>query len=142
MIDDELWEKMRPALDPTRRRLAPRSFVAYCEREPGRLQLRLVLARDEHIDDIVVDEEEDCVIAFASVCGPTTGAHPEQMECPFHVYLERPLGDRKVVDSLSGRKLPYPRSFDRPLVAQCLTEGMPIVSGDAHFAAYGVETRW
>jgi PIN domain nuclease of toxin-antitoxin system len=32
--------------------------------------------------------------------------------------------------------------FDRLLVAQCLTEGMPIVSGDAHFAAYGVATRW
>jgi PIN domain nuclease of toxin-antitoxin system len=32
--------------------------------------------------------------------------------------------------------------FDRLLVAQCLTEGMPIVSGDARFGAYGVETRW
>jgi PIN domain nuclease of toxin-antitoxin system len=31
--------------------------------------------------------------------------------------------------------------FDRLLVAQCLTEGMPIVSGDARFGAYGVETR-
>jgi hypothetical protein len=81
--------------------------VADCEREPGRLQLRLVIARDEHVDDIVVDEEEGCVIAFASVCGPTTGAHSEQMECPFHVYLERPLGERAVVDALSGRRLPY-----------------------------------
>jgi hypothetical protein len=82
MIDDEHWENMPPPLDPTPRRLAPRSFVAHREREPGRLQLRLVLARDEHVDDIVVEEEEDCVIAFASVCGPTTGAHPEQMDGP------------------------------------------------------------
>jgi len=29
------------------------------------------------------------------------------MECPFHVYLERPLGEGAVVDALSGRKLPY-----------------------------------
>jgi hypothetical protein len=107
MIDDEDWENLAPRLDETPRRLAPRSFVAHCEREPGRLQLRLVLARDEHVDDIVVDEEEDCVIAFASVCSPTTGAHPEQMEGPFHVYLEQPLGERKVVDALSGRRLPY-----------------------------------
>jgi hypothetical protein len=107
MIDDEHWENMAPPLDPRPRRLAPRSFVAHCEREPGRLQLRLVLARDEHVDDIVVEEEEDCVIAFASVCSPTTSAHPEQMEGPFHVYLGRPLGERKVVDALSGRELPY-----------------------------------
>jgi PIN domain nuclease of toxin-antitoxin system len=32
--------------------------------------------------------------------------------------------------------------FDRLLVAQSLTEAMPIVSGDARFGAYGVETRW
>jgi PIN domain len=32
--------------------------------------------------------------------------------------------------------------FDRLLIAQSLTEGMPIVSGDAHLRAYGVETRW
>jgi hypothetical protein len=107
MIDDEHWENMAPPLDDTPRRLVPRSFVAHREREPGRLQLRLVLARDEHVDDIVVDEEDDRVIAFASVCTPTTGAHPEQMEGPFHVYLERPLGDRTVVDALSGRTLPY-----------------------------------
>jgi len=106
-IDDEHWENLAPRLDETPRRLAPRSFVAHCEREPGRLQLRLVLARDEHVDDIVVDEEEDCVTAFASICSPTTGAHPKQMEGPFHVYLERPLGERKVIDALSGRRLPY-----------------------------------
>jgi hypothetical protein len=71
-----------------------------------------VLARDEHVDDIVVEEDEDCVIAFASVCSPTTGAHPEQMEGPFHVYLEQPLGERKVVDALSGRELPYRNIWD------------------------------
>ena len=32
--------------------------------------------------------------------------------------------------------------FDRLLVAQALSEGMPIVSADARFGAYGVETRW
>ena len=67
----------------TPRRLAPRSFTAHCEREPGRLQLRLVLARDEHVDDIVVDEEEDRIVAFAAVCSRTIGAHPEQIEGPF-----------------------------------------------------------
>jgi hypothetical protein len=67
MIDDECWENMAPPLDDTPRRLAPSSFTAHCEREPGRLQLRLVLARDEHVDDIVVDEDDDRIVAFAAV---------------------------------------------------------------------------
>lgn len=107
MIDDECWKNMAPPLDDTPRRLAPRSFTAHCEREPGRLQLRLVLARDEHVDDIVVDEEDDRIVAFAAVCSPTIGGHPEQIEGPFHVYLEEPLGERKVIDALTGRELPY-----------------------------------
>ena len=32
--------------------------------------------------------------------------------------------------------------FDRLLVAQALSERMAIVSADARFGAYGVETRW
>jgi hypothetical protein len=107
MIDDECWENMAPPLDDTPRRLAPRSFTDHCEREPGRLRLRLVLARDEHVDDIVVEEEDDRIVAFAAVCSPTIGAPPEQGEGPFHVYLEEPLGERKVIDALSGRALPY-----------------------------------
>lgn len=32
--------------------------------------------------------------------------------------------------------------FDRLLVAQSLVEGLPVVTADARFAPYGVETRW
>ena len=32
--------------------------------------------------------------------------------------------------------------FDRLLVAQSLIERIPVVSADARFAAYGVDTRW
>jgi PIN domain nuclease of toxin-antitoxin system len=32
--------------------------------------------------------------------------------------------------------------FDRLLIAQALTEGIPIVTGDAAFAPYGVGVRW
>ena len=107
MLDGSDWENLAPMLDPTPRRLGPRSCVAYCEREPGRLQLRLVLDRDEHVDDIAVDENDDTIVVFASVCSPTTGVCREQCGVPFHVYLERPLGGRKVIDALSGREVPY-----------------------------------
>ena len=125
MIDDEHWENMAPPLDDTPRRLTPRSAVAYCEREPGRLQVRLVVDRDEHIDDIVVDENDDSVVVFASICSPTTGACRDQIEAPFHVYLEEPLGERRVVDALSGRELPY-----RHVLAELAAE-QALRSGDA-----------
>jgi PIN domain nuclease of toxin-antitoxin system len=32
--------------------------------------------------------------------------------------------------------------FDRLLVAQALTEGLPVVTADARFADYGVRVRW
>lgn len=32
--------------------------------------------------------------------------------------------------------------FDRMLIAQALTEGIPIVSADASFDAYGITRRW
>lgn len=32
--------------------------------------------------------------------------------------------------------------FDRVLVAQALIEQLPVVTTDAHFDEYGVETRW
>ena len=32
--------------------------------------------------------------------------------------------------------------FDRLLVAQALTERLPVVTADQHFAAYGVDVRW
>jgi PIN domain nuclease of toxin-antitoxin system len=32
--------------------------------------------------------------------------------------------------------------FDRLLIAQALVERLPVVTGDARFAAYGVDVRW
>jgi hypothetical protein len=123
MIDDEDWEDMAPMLDPTPRRLAPRSCVAYCEREPGRLQVRLVVDRDEHIDDIVVIEDDDSVVVCASICSPTTGVRRDQIDAPFHVYLDEPLGERKVIDALSGRAVPYRHVLAEIAAEQALRNG-------------------
>ena len=107
MIDDHDWESTAPVLDDTLRRLAPRSCVGHCEREPGRLQLRFVIDVDEHMHDIVVVEDDDTVVVSAVVCSPTTGVWREQFEGPFHVYLDEPLGERRVIDALTGREVPY-----------------------------------
>jgi hypothetical protein len=89
------------------RRLEPRPCVGYMEREPRRLQLRIELRGDDHVDEIVVAEDEREVVAFATACTPTAGETGAACEVPCHVYLQRPLGERMVVDGTSGREVPY-----------------------------------
>lgn len=81
------------------------------EREAGRLQLRFVLWPDEHVDDIVVAEDATTVAVLGTVCTPETGGR-ECCEVPCHVYLERPLGDRAVVDGLTGQPVPYKNVYE------------------------------
>ena len=37
-----------------------------------------MVALDEHMDDIVVEEDEDRIVAFAAVCSPTIGVYPSR----------------------------------------------------------------
>jgi PIN domain nuclease of toxin-antitoxin system len=43
---------------------------------------------------------------------------------------------------VSALPLHHRDPFDRLLVAQARVEGIPIVTGDPRFAAYGVDVRW
>jgi hypothetical protein len=95
------------------RELWPRPCVGYMEREPGRLQLRYVLRGDQHVDDIVVAEDDDAVVVFATVCMSLAGSSGEACEVPFHVYLDRPLGDRTVIDGVSDKPVPYSNVYER-----------------------------
>jgi hypothetical protein len=54
-----------------------------------------------------VVEGDDTVVVSAVVCTPTTGVWREQFEGPFDVYLDGPLGERRVIDALTGREVPY-----------------------------------
>jgi hypothetical protein len=90
------------------RQALPRRCLAHMERDPGRLQLRLVLYPGEHVCDIEIEENDEDVIAFASVCSPLDDDEDgEAWEVPCHVYLERPLGDRAVRDGHFGHEIPY-----------------------------------
>ena len=94
-------------LDDLPRKLEPRPCMGFMEREPGRLQLRLELRGDEHVDEIVVAEDDEAVVAFATVCTSTAGEVGPSCEVPCHVYLDCPLGERTVIDGTSGREVPY-----------------------------------
>jgi hypothetical protein len=80
-------------------------------REEGRLQLRFVLRDDEHLDDIVVAEDDECVVVYGIVCASVAGSGGDAYEGPWHVHLDRPLGDRGVIDGVTGSPVPYKNVF-------------------------------
>jgi len=85
------------------RRHVPRPCVGHMEREERRLQLRFVPRGDEHVDEIVVAEDDDCVVVYGIVCTPAAGSRRR----PVAVHLDRPLGDRVVIDGVTGSPVPY-----------------------------------
>ena len=91
----------------TPRQIEPRRCRGHMEREPGRLQVRFALVGDEHVDDIVVAEDEQTVVVFCTVCAAAAGEDGERWEGPWHVYLDAPLGDRTVIDGSTGEPVPY-----------------------------------
>jgi hypothetical protein len=91
----------------TPREIRPNRCRGHMEREEGRLQVRYALRGDEHVDDIVVAEDERTVVVFGTVCTAVAGEHGEGCEAPCHVYLNSPLGDRTVVDGTTGEVVPY-----------------------------------
>ena len=109
------------------RSLMPRRCVGHMEREPGRLQLRFVLRGDEHVDDIVLAEDDEAVVVFATVCTSATGVEGEAWEGPWHVYLDRPLGRRLVIDGVTGKPVPY-----KNVLAQLCSEWPADATPHAH----------
>jgi hypothetical protein len=89
----------------TPRVLRPRWVKRCCEREPGRLELRVVLYPHEHVDEILVAEDDHIVTVLVTVCMSVVGPPGEPCDVPHHVYLGRPLGTRKVFDGVTGDEL-------------------------------------
>jgi hypothetical protein len=94
-------------VDDLPRRLYARPCVGHMEREEGRLQVRYVLWPDEHLGDVIVVEDEESVVVLGLICVSAVYEAGEACEHPYHVYLDQPLGDRKVYDGFSGEEVPY-----------------------------------
>lgn len=73
---------------------------------------RMATTCSEHIDDVLVAEDDEQVVVFATVCTPLINGERHLMEGPHHVYVERPLGGRKVYDGVTGREVPYRNVYD------------------------------
>ncbi|MDA0181283.1 hypothetical protein OJ997_13330 [Solirubrobacter phytolaccae] len=94
------------------RQLRPRAASAYMERAPGLLQLRYLIQGDQHVDEIVTAEDDETVVVCGCVCMSVIGDHGEPIDFPAHAALERPLGDRVVIDGVSGEPLPFRNVYE------------------------------
>lgn len=94
------------------REVRPRRCTGHMEREAGRLQLRYDMQRDEHMDEILVTEDDDRVTVLATVCSPIDHDVGDTVGCPYHVYLDRPLGERVVFDAVARAPVPYFNVYD------------------------------
>lgn len=91
----------------TPRFISPIRCLGHMEREPGRLQLRYAVGPEQHIDEILVLEDEASVVVYATACYPTTFELGELCDCPHHVYLDAPLAGRAVFDGAYGCDVPF-----------------------------------
>jgi hypothetical protein len=85
----------------------PRTCFRYREREPGRLQLRVILRPGENVCHVLVEESDTRVKVLILVCGEIEH-RDEAIDCPVHVYLSEALADRRVVDAArDGAKIEH-----------------------------------
>jgi hypothetical protein len=73
----------------------------------------IAVREDEHVDQIIVAEDERTVVVFATVCTSVSGKTDLEYDGPCHVYLERPLGGRTVIDGSCGDAVPYKNVYAR-----------------------------
>jgi hypothetical protein len=85
-------------------------LLGYREREPGRLQLRVSMRPGtDGVCDSIVEETDDAVHVRVILCFEDRDESWDDREywnCPVHVYLEKPLGDRSVIKADDEEALP------------------------------------
>ena len=84
----------------------------HMEREPGRLQLRVALRGREGVCTVLFEEDDESVGVLILVCGEDDPSD-EWTDCPTHIYLEQPLGERTVRDIVHQRRpVPYRNVYE------------------------------
>ena len=106
------WAPPCPVGNPQRLRRA----LGFRERSVGELELRVPLSSEpEGACQVIVDERDDEVYVRVLVCYEDEGEEGEDdvrprrreyTDCPVRVWLERPLGERAVIDVDDDEELP------------------------------------
>jgi hypothetical protein len=103
----EKWTAPCPDGNPQRLRHP----LGFRERNTCELELRVPLGGDEYgVCHVIVDERDDEVYVRVLVCYPEDDEqlprNREYLDCPIRTWLERPLGERAVIDVDSDEELP------------------------------------
>ncbi|MDA0169823.1 hypothetical protein OJ998_12070 [Solirubrobacter taibaiensis] len=85
------------------REVRPRSCSYARERDPRRLLLLYDTQGDEHVNDVIVAEDDAQVVIYGTLCAPIELAPGDESDSRYHAYLDKPLGGRMVIDAVSGR---------------------------------------
>jgi hypothetical protein len=89
-----------------------RRALGFRERNVAELELRVPLGGDDRgVCEVILDERDDEVYVRVLVCYEEADdeAHSrsrDYVDCPVRVWLERPLGERAVIDVDSDEELP------------------------------------
>lgn len=83
--------------------------------------MRIALRPKEGVCNVLFEEDEESVAVLVLVCGEAD-RRGDPVNCPVHIYLEQPLGERAVLDVVNNRRpVPYrnvyqelQREFDLP----------------------------
>jgi hypothetical protein len=105
------WAPRCPVRNPQRRRRA----LGFRERSVAELELRVPfsLSEPEGVCEVIVDERDDEVHVRVVLCyeedEDEDRVRPRRhgyMDCPVRVWLDRPLGERAVIDVDDDEELP------------------------------------
>ena len=108
--DEEDYAAWTRSTCPAGRPQRAERCLGHRELVPHGLQLRVLLSGDEGVCDVSVEEDEDAVRVRVHVCYSVPrskdGVDRAHRNCPVHLYLNEPLGDRTVIDLETGRAVP------------------------------------
>jgi hypothetical protein len=93
----------------TPREIRPARCVSWRRKADDELRVWVRHWTDEHIDQIVAAEDEEKVVVLAFICSPVAGLDGHELCEPGRVDLRAPLGERRVIDGLTGESLPCDR---------------------------------
>lgn len=101
----------------------------------------------------ITDPANDLVLSAATIweIGIKVGLNKLSLSLPYRQWMDEAIADLglavlpitvEYADVQAGLPTHHRDPFDRLLVAQALTDGIPLVSADAIFDQYGVHRIW
>jgi hypothetical protein len=102
-------------ISETPRRITPRRLLDYSDRGMGGLKLGIVLHAEEHVDEVVLAEDDEKIVVAAYVCRPALPVRSGTCQDVVKVCAQRDVGGRLVIDFCTGEAL---RDVNAPIPVQ------------------------